>query len=100
MNKRKAPKKSELVEQLAELNRVNRRLYAELDAKNQEEWSKKIPDATRVITAELRKRFGSAVRNLRFEQVDAAAYWYSFELIQDSRRQTWCVRHWEVEEND
>lgn len=34
--------------------------------------------------------------NVRLEHIDEAGYWFSFELEQDSRRQTWCVRHWEV----
>jgi hypothetical protein len=34
---------------------------------------------------------------LRFEHVDAAAYWFTFELVNDDRRQTWCVRHGDLE---
>ena len=97
MNKRKAPKKADLLEQISELNKLNAKLSAELEKKNQEEWSKKVPDALEVISSELKMRFGYAVRNLRFEHADASGFWFTFELVQDSRRQTYCVRHWEVE---
>ena len=52
-----------------------------------------IEKAMAVLTADLR---GEAVRNIRLEHTDEAGYWFSYELEQDSRRQTWCVRHWEV----
>lgn len=96
-------KKSELTEQVGnlqdqvdELLKMNQALSRELEEKKQAEWSKRVPMATGVIQAELKQRFGFAVRNLLFEHVDASGFWFSFELAQDSRRQTWCVRHGEV----
>ena len=59
-------------------------------------WLSRMSEATSVISAELKTRFGNAVRNLRFEHVDESGYWFTFELAQDSRRQTYCVRHGEV----
>ena len=53
--------------------------------------------ATGVLMAELRKMHGSTVRNVVLDHVDAAGYWFSFELVQDDRRQTWCVRHSDLE---
>ena len=55
-----------------------------------------VEKATEVLMADLRSKYGS-VLNVRLEHVDEAGYWFSYELVQDSRRQTWCVRHWEVE---
>ena len=48
--------------------------------------------AVEVLTADLRAKYGAAVRNIRLEHVDEAGYWFSYEL-----EQTWCVRPWEVE---
>jgi hypothetical protein len=58
----------------------------------------KIARAFEVICEELQSRFGYGVRLLKFEHVDGAGYWFSFELEQDDTRQTWCVRHEEVSE--
>lgn len=59
----------------------------------QREWMLRISDATEWITNFLREKFPGTWCKLRFEHVDAAAYWYTFELVNDDRRQTWCVRH-------
>ena len=64
---------------------------------NRVEWEKKIPEATTVMMAWLSKTYPGLWCNLRFEHVDAAAYWYTFELVNDDRRQTWCVRHGDLE---
>ena len=61
------------------------------------EWEKLIPEATMVIQKFLNQTFGRLWCKLRFEHVDAAAYWFTFELVNDDRRQTWCVRHSDLE---
>lgn len=53
--------------------------------------------AVAVLVADLKQKYGETYRNIRLEHVDESGYWFSYELEQDSRRQTWCVRHWEVE---
>ena len=63
----------------------------------QQEWMLRISDATEWVTGFLNTTFGSLWCKLRFEHVDAAAYWYTFELVNDDRRQTWCVRHSDLE---
>lgn len=63
----------------------------------QREWMLRISDATEWISGFLNKTFPGIWCKLRFEHVDAAAYWFSFELVQDDRRQTWCVRHSDLE---
>jgi competence ComEA-like helix-hairpin-helix protein len=63
----------------------------------QREWMLRISDATEWMTGFLNKTFGSLWCKLRFEHVDASAYWYTFELVNDDRRQTWCVRHSDLE---
>ena len=56
-----------------------------------------VEKATGVLMADLRAKYGAAVRNVMLNHVDAAGYWFSYELEQNSTRQTWCVRHWEVQ---
>lgn len=63
----------------------------------QREWMLRISDATEVICEFLNRTFPGTWCKLRFEHVDAAAYWYTFELVNDDRRQTWCVRHSDLE---
>ena len=84
--------------------KVRGRLYVEGQKGNspvmdeqQRKWMLRISDATEWITGFLNKTFRGLWCNLRFEHVDAAAYWYTFELVNDSRRQTWCVRHSDLE---
>jgi competence ComEA-like helix-hairpin-helix protein len=62
-----------------------------------QEWMLRITDATEWICDFLNKKFPNLWCKLRFEHVDAAAYWYTFELLNDDRRQTWCVRHSDLE---
>lgn len=64
----------------------------------QREWMLRISDATEWICDFLNKTFGNLWCKLRFEHVDAAAYWFTFELVNDDRRQTWCVRHSDLED--
>lgn len=67
-----------------------------LDAR-QREWMLRLSDATEWMCEFLNKTFGKTWCKLRFEHVDAAAYWFTFELVNDSRRQTWSVRHSDLE---
>ena len=52
--------------------------------------------ATELTHKELKTIFGGLVKNLRFEHADASGYWFTFELVNDARRQTWCIRTKEV----
>lgn len=54
-----------------------------------------VEKAMEILMNELRSKYGS-VMNVRLEHTDEAGYWFSYELPQDSRRQTWCVRNGEV----
>ena len=56
-----------------------------------------VEKATGVLMTELRKMYGTSVRNVVLDHVDAAGYWFSYELIQDSRRQVCRVKHSELE---
>lgn len=88
--------KSEAEKEIERLREEKARLEEELEQERQGRWLEKLNRAQEVIGAELRSRFGNAVRLLKFEHVDGAGYWFTFELEQDDTRQTWCVRHHEV----
>ena len=60
-------------------------------------WNLKVPDAAMAICEWLEQTYPGLWRNVRFEHVDASGYWYTFELVNDDRRQTWCVRHSDLE---
>ena len=49
--------------------------------------------AVTVLYEQLRPMYGDRIFNVSLEHVDESGYWFSFELIGDARRQTWCVRH-------
>lgn len=53
-------------------------------------------NATVKMKAFLNKTYPNIWRNLQLEHVDASGFWYSFELVNDSRRQTWCIRPYEI----
>lgn len=44
--------------------------------------------ADTALWAELNRMFPNLVRNVQFEHRDAAGWWYTFELVNDARRQT------------
>lgn len=94
---KKRPKKSELYEQIESLERQNQKMSEELEQERRRKWELRIPDATEWICDFLNRTFPGTWCKLRFEHVDAAAYWFTFELVNDDRRQTWSVRHSDLE---
>jgi hypothetical protein len=97
MGYKKRPTKSDLYDRIERLEKQNRALSDELEKEQRVKWESLIPDATAWMTDFLNKTFPRTWCKLRFEHVDAAAYWYTFELVNDDRRQTWCVRHSDLE---
>lgn len=53
--------------------------------------------AMEAFSAYARRAFGGVVRNVRLDHVDAAGYWFTFELANDARRQTYCIRHGDID---
>lgn len=45
----------------------------------------------------LNQNFPGLACNVRFEHQDAAGWWYTFELVNDPRRQTWAVRESDID---
>ena len=88
----KLPTKSELYEQIDALTKENIKLQEKLDEEKQKRW---LSNKDKAITA-----FFSTVpvtvlqiRKLVLDHIDNAGYWFTFELDNDNRRQTYCVRH-------
>ena len=94
---RRFVKKSELAKRVEKLEIENAALIEGMMNRNQTEWMEKLERANDVIVSFLNKTFPNLWCNLKFEHVDTVAYWYTFELVNDDRRQTWCVRHSDLE---
>lgn len=97
MGYKKRPTKGELYEQIDRLEEQNRKLSDDLERDRRRAWELRIPEAAMVMLRFLNDKFPGTWCNVRFEHVDAAGYWYTFELVNDSRRQTWSVRHSDLE---
>lgn len=52
--------------------------------------------ATQELYKQLRPIYGNSLYNVRFEHEDESGYWFSFELVGDTRRQAYCVRRWDL----
>ena len=92
----KVPTKSELRNRLAETQRENFKLVEKLNADKIKRWNDLLPAAYAEARKTLLKVFGTTLTLLHFEHVDEGGYWFTFELINDSRRQTYCVHHDEI----
>lgn len=88
--------KKELEAQLRAEAREKARMQAEIDELKQREWKEHLSLAYAMVKEVLRKAFGETVHLLRFEHVDGSGYWFTFELINDDRRQTYRVGHDEI----
>lgn len=80
--------------------REKAKLQAELDELKQREWKENLSLAYDKVKEVLHKAFGETVQLLRFEHVDSSGYWFTFELINDRRRQTYRVGHDEINKVD
>ena len=93
MGKMKAPSKAELYEQIASLEQQTSKLLAEKNHKQLEEWKAKLSEAYDVFWKYANSAFHNLVTKVSMEHIDAAGYWFIFELVNDDRRQTYAVRH-------
>lgn len=60
-------------------------------------WNLRVPDAGMAMCRWLNQTYPGLWGSVRYEHVDAEGYWYTYELVNDDRRQTWCVRHSDLE---
>jgi hypothetical protein len=88
----KAPSKSELCEQGKALTRENIALLERLNAEEKKRWLELQDKAFEIFFTPVPFP-RSMMCYVTLMHVDKAGYWFSFELINDDRRQTYCVRH-------
>ena len=94
---KKRPSKQALYERIEALEKENRAIAELADKERKERWTRNIPAAMMRFGDVMRTRFGTLFSSPVFEHVDAAGYWFTFELTNDARRQTYCIRHEEVQ---
>lgn len=88
----KTPTKAELYAQIDALTRENITLQEKLDAEKLKRWREKVDDAFEKLY-ELSPFSKREMYNTTLEHIDGAGYWFAFELQNDNRKQTLCVRH-------
>lgn len=89
----KAPTKQQLYEQIEALERINQKAVAEKNREKARIWNELLPKAYEVCRKQLKVFFPNLITMLHFEHVDEGGYWFTFQLINDSRVQTYAVRH-------
>ena len=96
-------KKSEMQNEINTLKRqlelsqkTNESQNQKIQRLNMERWSKLIPKVAAKCHEMLDGHIRGMYKNLTFVHVDEAGFWFSYELL-DSTRQTYAVRHEEVE---
>lgn len=93
----KRPSKDALRAEIRDKDRIIEQLIKERDKEKIEQWEKKIPKAKGVFFYQMSLIFPDMLVNTKYEHVDAAGYWFTFQLTNDKRTQTYCVRHNEIE---
>ena len=88
----KTPTKAELYTQVDVLTRENIALQEKLDAEEKERWCT-LKDRAFEAFYKLVPFTKEIIQFATLEHIDKAGYWFTFELINDNRRQTFCVRH-------
>lgn len=92
----KVPTKGQLYDRIAELEKINEKAVEEAERSRVTRWKELIPAACGTCSKKLYETFPNMVRLLKFEHVDAGGFWFTFQLENDPRRQTYVVRHEEV----
>ena len=98
MKKAEMQKQMEIMRQEKEFyKKENEKLNAEITLKQQEEWDKLRPKATEIFYKEMNKVFPEMVCKVILEHIDSSGFWFTFELKNDCRRQTYAIRHTDLE---
>lgn len=91
----KVPTKAELYAQLEALTRENIVLQDKLDTEERKRWYE-LKDKAFEIFYKLVPFPKRTMQFITLEHIDKAGYWFTFELIHDDTRQTFCVRHTDI----
>ena len=91
----KTPTKADLYNQIEALEQENIKLQHKLEEEERKKW---IENAEKAMIA-LKKLLPfptKRVVKVTLEHIDRAGYWFTFELDNDNRRQTFAVRHSDI----
>lgn len=92
----KTPTKAELYARISNLEKENIKLQEQLDAQNQRYWLDHQDEARRVLFESVPFTV-LQIRKLMLDHVDNSGYWFTFSVDRDEARQTYCVRHADLE---
>ena len=93
----KKPTKAELYAIIASLEKENAKLQEQLDAQKQKYWLEHQSEARRVLFESV-PFTALQIRKLMLDHVDNTGYWFTFSVDKDETRQTYCVRHTDLED--
>ena len=87
-----APTKANLYNQIDALNRENYKLLQQIEEEERKKW---IDNTSRAVTVlfEMLPFAARRVVKVTLEHIDRSGYWFTFEIDNDNRRQTFAVRH-------
>lgn len=88
----KVPTKGDLYEQIEALERENFKLVKKLEEEEQKRWLENKERAA-IIFYKLIPFPTRRVVNVALDHIDKSGFWFTFELDNDKRRQTFAVRH-------
>lgn len=93
----KKPTKAELYTIITSLEKENAKLQERLDAQKQKYWLEHQGEARRVLFESV-PFTALQIRKLMLDHVDNTGYWFTFSVDKDETRQTYCVRHTDLED--
>lgn len=93
----KRPTKQDLYNRIAELERQQQKAYEEQNREKLKRWNDLLPVAYEECRKQLKATFQNLLINLHFEHVDEGGYYFTFQLVNDNRIQTYSIRHYEIE---
>lgn len=93
----KKPTKAELYAIIDSLEKENAKLQEQLDAQKQKHWLEHQGEARRVLFESV-PFTALQIRKLMLDHVDNTGYWFTFNVDKDETRQTYCVRHTDLED--
>jgi hypothetical protein len=92
----KTPTKAELYAQIDALTKENIALQEKLDAEEQKRWQEN-KDRAFEMFYRLVPFYPSEMWLITLDHIDKAGYWFTFKLRSDNSRQTYCVRHTDLQ---
>ena len=95
----KTPTKAELYAQIDALTKECAKLQEQLDVAKRERWEQLKGKAKRIFYEHVPFTV-LQVRKLMLDHIDDSGYWFTFNVDRDETKQTYCVRHVDLEEAD